>query len=55
MTLLGIIGTVVFVAVVVLSLLAVVDVLFSTSDKKKIPKNNAGARKPNGRRRWLRK
>ncbi|MFM0672957.1 hypothetical protein [Paraburkholderia sediminicola] len=55
MTLLGIIGTVVFVAVVVLSLLAVMDVLFSTSDKKKISKNGAGARKLNGRRRWLRK
>jgi hypothetical protein len=55
MTLLGIIGTIVFVAVVVLSLLAVVDVLFSTSGKRKISKNCAGAGKPDGRRRWLRK
>lgn len=55
MTLLSIIGTVVFVAIVVLSLLAVMDVLLFTSNKKKILKSGAGARKLSGRRRCLRK
>ncbi|MFB9127923.1 hypothetical protein ACFFYR_33980 [Paraburkholderia dipogonis] len=55
MTLLSIVGTVVFVAIVLLSLLAVMDVLLFTSDKKKMMKSGAGARKLGGRRRCLRK
>lgn len=55
MTLLSIIGTVVFVAVVVLSLLAVMDVLVFSPDKRKVRKNHARAQKPGGRRIWSRK
>jgi hypothetical protein len=55
MTFLSIIGTVVFVAIVVLSLLAVMDVLFFKTNRKKTLKQGAGTRKLCGRRRCLRK
>ncbi|REG52398.1 MULTISPECIES: hypothetical protein [unclassified Paraburkholderia] len=55
MALLSIIGTAVFVAIVVLSLLAVMDVLFFTPGRKKMMKSGAGARKLGGHRRCLRK
>ena len=57
MTILSIIGTIVFVAVVALSLLAVLDILFFKSDKKKIRKNNAAARRLHEHERptWSRK
>ena len=57
MTILSIIGTIVFVAVVALSLLAVLDILFFKSDKKKIRKNNAAARRlhEHDRPTWSRK
>ncbi|REE22152.1 hypothetical protein B0G71_5358 [Paraburkholderia sp. BL27I4N3] len=55
MALLSIIGTAVFVAIVLLSLLAVMDVLFFTSGRKKMMKSGTGARKLGGHRRCLRK
>jgi hypothetical protein len=48
MNLFSIIGTIIFVAVVALSLLAVMDILLFTSDKKKIRKKGAGLRRLNG-------
>jgi hypothetical protein len=48
MKLFSIIGTIVFVAVVALSLFAVMDILLFTSDKKKIGKKGAGLRRLNG-------
>ena len=55
MTFLSIIGTIVFVAVVLLSLLAVMDVLIFKSDKRKLRKTHARAQRPGGRRIWSRK
>jgi hypothetical protein len=57
MKILSIIGTIVFVAVVALSLLAVLDILFFKSDKKKIRKNNAATRRLHKHERptWSRK
>jgi hypothetical protein len=56
MKILSIIGTIVFVAVVALSLLAVVDILFK-STKKKSRKNNAATRRLHEHKRptWSRK
>jgi hypothetical protein len=55
MEILSIIGTIVFVAVVALSLLAVLDIFFK-SDKKKMRKRNAATRKlKHERPTWSRK
>jgi hypothetical protein len=48
MNLFSIIGTIIFVAVVALSLLAVMDILLFTSDKKKIRTKGTGVRRLNG-------
>ena len=52
MTLLGIVGTVAFLAIVVLSLLAVVDVLFSRSNRRKHGQSHDRGRKLHRRRIW---